>query len=690
MYCVRARAKAVMVSTVLWLIFACGIAYADGTSPCGGLYDVSVIGLDPGMHTDDIYAVAVDAIGTTAVTASLDKTIRVWEAKTGALQWTIHLPLGPGSVGMMFAAAISPDGGLVAAGGCTANQNSIYLINPIRGKIVGRIDGVRGATWQLAFSTNGRFLAAAGGGLRIFDRDKNWEAIASDDSSGEVFAVSFAADDRLATAGRDGNVRLYDGHFKLVHHYFGQQGVYPQSLAFNRDGSVLAVTYRKISEGHTSDPGTTSSSYFGGPPIATSGPNPVLLDGKTLTRLADPQLAEYPGYKEVVSWSRDRDTLLLSLKHNVEDVPGEVLACGQSGLGPCKVLAKRLGSDIDGITPLPDGGLIVSGSRRPYLASLNADGNVLWEKRSPIADFQGFYPLQGVAADGTTVDFEFQPGGQIFRFDITKLQIVDGPKRKRASSPNPFTDPHVNINGGRATVGERPIAIDGSEPAEIFAIGKGTNQFAVGTNFSLYLFKADGELVWRHNSTGEKRGLQITDNGSLVVAALGDGTIRWYRSDTGVELLALAPLALTQNTSAVEPSVTASTLDWVAWTPDGFYTATPSADPVLNWVTNQGPDVEALAVTGSDIPGLRRPDVPARVLRDRDIRLVVGDAELLQVRSAIQIATDAQHAAGPRLHVLAVGINYGPDPDPLHLDYAEKDAEDVTNTLFNTQGKASG
>src|SRR4051794_23429809 len=56
---------------------------------------------------------------------------------------------------------------------------------------------------------------------------------------------------------------------------------------------------------------------------------------------------------------------------------------------------------------------------------------------------------------------------------------------------------------------------------------------------------------------------------TLVVAAYGDGTIRWHRMSDGQELLAFYPLPDRQR--------------WVAWTPEGYYAAAPGTAEVLGW-----------------------------------------------------------------------------------------------------------
>jgi hypothetical protein len=221
-----------------------------------------------------------------------------------------------------------------------------------------------------------------------------------DDYGAEIYGLSFATDGRLATASADGLVRLYNAQFNLAHRYLRQRGVYPQSLAFGPDGGVLAVAY-------------------------TSRLPLALLDGHTLAKLPDPQLSRYSGDMNDVAWSWDGQTLFSDLEQKVSLVPGEIIACGQAGRGACQTLTRGAGSSISAMASLADNRLIVAGSGRPYLAALNADGTAQWEHRSPTANFQSLHPLEDVATDGTTVDFRFQPGNQILRFDVSTLNIVE-------------------------------------------------------------------------------------------------------------------------------------------------------------------------------------------------------------------------------------------------------------------------
>src|SRR5262245_38064416 len=132
--------------------------------------------VDPGMHTAALKFVGVDAVGRFAVTGSDDKTVRVWSLTDGKLLLTMRVPVGPVNTGKIYAVAMNPDGNRVAAAGWTndGREESIYLFETRTGKMAARIGGLPEVTHSLAFSSDGRYLAAGLGrtnGLRVYDRD---------------------------------------------------------------------------------------------------------------------------------------------------------------------------------------------------------------------------------------------------------------------------------------------------------------------------------------------------------------------------------------------------------------------------------------------------------------------------------------------------------------------------------------
>ena len=74
-----------------------------------------MVQLETGMHTDIIKRIDVDAAGRILVSGSDDKTVRVWDLRTGDLRRTIRVPAAPGATGRVHRAGGRID--RTAAGG---------------------------------------------------------------------------------------------------------------------------------------------------------------------------------------------------------------------------------------------------------------------------------------------------------------------------------------------------------------------------------------------------------------------------------------------------------------------------------------------------------------------------------------------------------------------------------------------
>ena len=93
-----------------------------------------------------------------------DKTARVWSLASGELLKVLRPPIGSGNEGKLNAVAISPDGATVAAAGWTkagTNSRNIYLFDRASGRLQRRISGLPNVIYHLAYSPDGRYLAAA-------------------------------------------------------------------------------------------------------------------------------------------------------------------------------------------------------------------------------------------------------------------------------------------------------------------------------------------------------------------------------------------------------------------------------------------------------------------------------------------------------------------------------------------------
>ena len=147
--------------------------------------------------------------------------------------------------------ALSPDCGTIAVGGWTTPcgfDGNIDLFDRATGALVQRLRGLPSVVLHLAFSPDGRRLAAAlwgANGIRVFDAGDAYRPLPSDSDYGDdSYWVDFARDGRLVSASYDGFVRLYAaGHYdrpavpKARVKGMGR----PRSVAFSPDGQHVAV-----------------------------------------------------------------------------------------------------------------------------------------------------------------------------------------------------------------------------------------------------------------------------------------------------------------------------------------------------------------------------------------------------------------------------------------------------------------
>src|SRR5689334_13331335 len=90
-----------------------------------------ILALEAGGHTAAVSEVQFTPNGKRLITASHDKTVRIWDLATGESSRVLRLPVGPGREGCLFALALSPDGKTLAVGGHGTRAYSfgqIYLI----------------------------------------------------------------------------------------------------------------------------------------------------------------------------------------------------------------------------------------------------------------------------------------------------------------------------------------------------------------------------------------------------------------------------------------------------------------------------------------------------------------------------------------------------------------------------------
>ncbi len=557
-----------------------------GAGTGSALASAPILRLDTHMHTAAITRVAVDWAGQHILTASKDKTARLWRARDGALLEVFRPPIGTGHEGELYAAALSPDGTRVAVAGWTTagtGNASVYLFDAESGRLARRFGGLPSAVYALAFSPDGTHLAAGLGGphgVRMWRLPGAERVLTDDRYQGGVYGLAFGPAGRLAASANDGDIRVYtpDGaHRRRVP---APDGRVPYGIAFHPDGARLAVGYRDSPAVSVLDTATLARAYR----VDTDG-----LDNGGLNRVA---------------WSTDGNTLYAAGKYRGESGQPPVLRWRDGGRGARTALPGPNVTVMD-LAALPQGG-VVYGSDAPVLARVQPDGAERWRRQAPIADMRGKLGRAfRVSPDGRKVWLGLEAG------DGDPV-LVDLAARSVRPTATPPAGVHAPATGGvpvAAWQNSRAPRLDGetlplaaAEWSRSLAGAPGNDRFLLGASWSLRLFDAHGEQLWRRDLPAEAWGVNIPRGGRVAVAALGDGTLRWYRLDDGALLLSMF--------------VHAETREWVAWTPSGYYAASRDGETHLGWHVNRGKAAaSAFHPAGRFRDRYRAPEVVTRILR---------------------------------------------------------------------------
>lgn len=526
-----------------------------------------ILRIEPGMPMGQVLRVGADAACTLLATASEDATVRLWRVRDGKLLRTLRAPL-PAGIDLVKAVAVAPDGSWTAAGGWAASTWSsrgslfVYVFENATGAVAARLGPLNGAIHPLAVSPDGRYLAAStlGGddGLRVWERigpgSANWRDLLQDTDYGGK-SIADAAFDRtgaLYTVAFDGKLRRYALSERKLTWVATRGGKHPRSVSVHPSGDSVAVVDEK----------TRAVEVYAAPALTWRF--------AANTRQVGNALSFYSA-----AWSEDGARLYVGGRY--EWGKQTIRVWDRAGKGQPQEVQGPLGTTHH---LLPCGQDIAVGAYGPTFGLIGADGKrrfwqdpVQRDARNQL-DEKGF----SLAADGRRVRFGLEFGGKSpVLFDLAAEQLTDAPSQLdnlavANTTSLPITDWNMSYNPKLAGT---PIKV--GDEVRSLAIAPDKQRFVFGTHGALRGYDRDGKALWAKAApVSPTWGVNISLDGKLVVAAYGDGTLRWHRLSDGEELLALF--------------VHAKDRRWVAWTPRGYYMASPGAESLIGWHVNGGWD----------------------------------------------------------------------------------------------------
>ncbi len=155
-------------------------------------------------HTDVVHSLAWSSDGSYIASASNDQTVQVWEAPTGSPFLTYR-----GHTGAVNAVAWSPDGSLIAS---ASNDGTVQVWNAATGAPFLTYRGHAGAVNAVAWSPSGEHIVSGGsdGTVQVYRSIDGAEVFVYTGHTGAVNAVVCSPDgQRVASAGEDKTVQVW-------------------------------------------------------------------------------------------------------------------------------------------------------------------------------------------------------------------------------------------------------------------------------------------------------------------------------------------------------------------------------------------------------------------------------------------------------------------------------------------------
>jgi WD40 repeat protein len=617
---------ATLRSAALAVVCAAGLSGLPGVA--AGQTPDPILRVETGMHTTLIRRVVVDAARNRLITASDDKTIRVWQMPEARLLSVLRVPIDSGHEGQLFGLAVSPDGTTVAAGGWTGwdwdGKGSIYMLDVATGDLVRRFGDLPETVSAMAWSPDGQFLAVGlqgRGGFHILRADTG-AVVASDPAyNDKVLDLDISPQGRIATTALDGMVRLYAPDFRLIGRRIIPGGTKPIAIRYSPDGELLAVGYLDV-------------------------PTVSVASGRDLSLLYQPSTSGFTGQVNLttVAWSSDGSTL-----YSGGDYKGgglnPVYRWPDKGRGQPQPLPLQR-NRITEITQMP-GGNVAFASEDPGVGILSPAGTVASYRGPDIVNFSGARTELHVSQDGAVIAYPLTADGSVRH----SFAVLGGGDQATASPPTaPVFPPRLSApgvvvanwqDGYEPTVNGRRPVLDDYEMARSYAIAPDGRSVLLGTEWAIRRLDLEAKEIWSQSLPAVAWSVNVSADGQMAVAALSDGTVRWYRMRDGREVIAYFPHG--------------SGREWMAWTPDGYYTSSVNGDNFVGWHLNRGRDLAPdfyRAVQFDRI--LYRPDVVADAFR---LALASGAAPppSSAIEAGFRIA-QLREIAPPRLKLVALGV----------------------------------
>lgn len=553
-------------------------------------------------HQLNVTSISFDAAEKLMLTASDDKSAKLWDAQSGKLLRTFSPPASPGT-GRLYGGSLSPDGGIVAVAGNYKRRSgdyAIYLYSAGGGAPLPPLAGLPGLVTEVAFTADGRWLTAFVHqvGVVIYDT-RDWS----------IKLRESCADCRGDLAlSRDGSLLVAADVKGNVWSYRQEGGQWSQAAR----GSVLPGQLR-LAVHPTGQWVGIAHDHEGGP---------YVLDGRTLALSHRPAFDLRNVITNTIGWSADGKSLYAggnwrALKGNQQQLV--IKRWEDHGKGPARDLkAASIEASLIRLRALADGGLVAA-DFDGTIVRLGPDGReryaIVNELAHRVLPETAAQPdVLRMARDGSAI--EFRRRGDVLARGFLLAERRWGTRFGADWAPR-------GLRGGDTTLEDwamstapklngKPLEMGPGQRVVSYAFSNDGKWLAIGTNRNLRLYDAASAQRLRLLPTPHAiAGVRFFKDDRALAVQYGNGQVSVYRRQGMRRLL---DVFLHPNGK-----------DWALYTPAGYFDASPAAESLLAWhVTDDKETDGKLHPFARFAEAMHRPDVIDRVLGE-----LKSDRELL-------------------------------------------------------------
>lgn len=598
--------------------------------------------IETGYHHGTITDFSGDAAGRFVATSSVDGTARIWDMQSLALHQVIRPPHPDAGWEVVSHIALSPDGTRVALSGeVRGNERDEW--SPIQ------IYASKSGQWERTL-VGPEYLPNFTDAERRKFPGLPRTAISWADFSAlgqRVSRLQFVADSTTLIAGYSSEYpckgglaawRVSDGALvrpdlstqktgKLVENTgaisdltstnqsrtlaIGCAGMGTHAEATLHVLGPRAQVMGTRSMGSDLRPSRVALRPGGGALAVLTGGTLSLLDDTTfrVTHSLKPP-SRKPGFQwTAVSWTRDGTTVVASGL----DETGTVLSrWGEQGTGKREDFRPEVGEVVQIVVSSEKGGVFFA-DRAGIIGELTEHQGAFLRITPPLPRLSPSQPIQDqirISADGGQLLLPATGSTSRALFSIGDRRLETSSQFNRFASARKVSRPPLHpssmsllifANESRPASGVAHFVVQDALNAATTTLD---DAVLLGTTRRMIKATKEGYIAWERPIPQGVQQLVTAANGLVAVAALGDGTFRWYNPADGKELLALLVLPDKR---------------WIVWSPSGYYDAGPGAEGLVGWAVRRGPALQCDFFPAARFRSLlSKPGIAAAMLATQD------------------------------------------------------------------------